>query len=584
MSIFDLPTSASELISANQGVANAKYQQITCTRDVTNNNFPQGIQQFKWQMGGNTWFVPDKSYMRIRCELKECRVNAGGLLPIKISQDISPNMGLASNLFKSVQIQLNGSTIERVGERMPQVDALKSRKSKSKPWMECLGRTSNMWDYDFDVRRQQTAVDGYMVDEKTWKPQYNDGGSFITVAGGPVPLDVLGTLTQVEAGYANNVTAALATTGLLTLGAGNMLIGATALRPGDMIVLGGDYEQLEIVRVLTATTAIILNKSSIYNTAVADNNVNNEHFGVRKLSGATRNDVAHKNSFELIWQPPLGFFDLPHAIPPNGVWTLEFNPENESQYRKNAIESLLADRNDVQGTTTDAASLVNTYSFAVTQMYLYLYTVESKRFDDGLYLLDIKNMRCQIENMQNSSTSLQQKNFDVSTKTTALTIAFQDQQQGNDTRRSRSKFKIRPSLASPHGQELGLTRFYINYAGMQRPQPDFDGEYTEEVSTIVDQVDRLQHRYVDAQFQVNAFNAEGGCETFMEYLNRGAYFYFAWPTDATESSSRVNVNYQFADTFDGTSTHQVLLFSEWRTAVSIRVQGGEVVNMSIEEL
>ena len=85
--------------------------------------------------------------------------------------------------------------------------------------------------------------------------------------------------------------------------------------------------------------------------------------------------------------------------------------------------------------------------------------------------------------MPSDATSLIQKSFDVPGKTSHLTLAFQDQAEGSDTRCSRSKFKIRPHLRvmstikPTKGKDLLLERFFLTYAGQQKPAPDFDGRY-----------------------------------------------------------------------------------------------------------
>jgi hypothetical protein len=170
--IFNIPTSALELAAANQGTANAQYHQIPALRDLTRNQFANGVIHFRFETSGTTWQVPQKSFFRIRCRLRMVREVGGVPLPIKFGQDIAPTMGLAANLFKDVSIKLVGKTLDRISERLPQIDAIKTRMSKSKAFLDTVARASNFWDYDFNVRRNQVSIDGYMTDETTWEPQY----------------------------------------------------------------------------------------------------------------------------------------------------------------------------------------------------------------------------------------------------------------------------------------------------------------------------------------------------------------------------------------------------------------------------
>lgn len=576
MSLFALPRNAAELVSANQGTANAQYRQITSTRNVQKDAFADGVIQFRFETGGNTWFVPDKSYFRIRYTITQVRVAAQNALPALSNGDIAPAMGLASQLFKSVEVRLEGQTVERIGERLPQIDALKTRMTKSKAWMETVGKDTNHWPYDFRTRNQQIAVDGYQRESSTWVVKYD------------VPL------TQLQAGFdAASTIAWTILTGQLTLGgaADDWQFGKPALRAGDIVIIGGVAEQaFEIINIISPTVAQAksVNNDKVADIAAAQANIFN------KLKESSHNDITGKNSGELVWQPPLGFFDKQHAIPPGGTWTIEFDPQNVSSYKKGAVQSCRTALEQLSNRANKPADfLKGDFDFVVDQMYLYLYTVDANRFDNGDYFLDIQNVRCQLESMPIDSTSLTQKNFEVPGKTNALTLAFQDIQAGVSTLFSRSLFKIRPGLpvatggfAAPTGQEQNLTRFYINYNNMQKPSPDFDGKYTTSLgSTLLKQTNNLTQRWADTLLQAGAYHTEGGAESLKDWLNRGMYFHFLWPKDAVENNTRVNINYQFSQVFTpGDKQHKLLLFSWWRTAYHIVHRNGRVEKMSVEEL
>lgn len=581
MALFALPQRPGDLTSANQGTANAQYRQITSTRSVEGVAFPNGIMQFRFETGGTTWFVPDKSYFRIRYKLTQCRANAAAMTPIQEGADIAPNMGLAANLFKSCEVTLNGQTVERIGERLPQVDALKTRMKRSKAWMQSVGKHTNHWQHNFASRHQHVALEGYEVDTNH-----------------TIEANTLGKgLNRQQAGFTAIATASVAAGVMTFISAGaDILNGAQKLRPGDTILLVTG-EIFVISRALTALTAAVhfVNTANTAAPGAAD-------FNVFKVSTATQNDAVGKNIQELIWQPPLGFFDVSHAIPPGGNWTVEFDPENVSQYKTKAVESqdslfngglgLIPQR---QTPEVPANNILGDFQFEVEQMYLYLYTVDAARFESGEYFLDIQNVRVQLDNLPTDCTSLTQKNFDVNGKSNALTLAFQDQLAGNNTRFSRSKFKIRSSLRTGlpfnaasfvEGQEMGLSRFFINYNNMQKPAPDFDGDLTEiQGDSTLDQSNRMVQRWADSLMQTGAYHSEGGSENLKDWIKRGPYYHFLWPKDATEDNTRVNVNVQFQSQFSpANSNHKIMLFNWWRTAYHIIHRNGRVEKLSVEAL
>ena len=90
MSIFDLKTNVSELSSTNNGVSRMAYEQSPPTRDVSGANFPNGQISFRWETSGTRWWIPSRSYLRMRFTLK----NGAGTALLNQSNNIAPSMNL----------------------------------------------------------------------------------------------------------------------------------------------------------------------------------------------------------------------------------------------------------------------------------------------------------------------------------------------------------------------------------------------------------------------------------------------------------------------------------------------------------
>lgn len=334
-SFFNLPDRPSQLASSNPNFTRAAFRQFTASRDVTGDNFTQGNIQFRWMLGANTWFVPSMSYFRMRCTLTQVRHDNGPLAPILSSGDISPNMGLAANLFQSVEMRLNGVPIERVGERLPQIDALKTRLSKSKAWLDTVGASVNFWNHDHNRRKQHCAINGYMTE---------------TSGAGPVVYGVVYDGNTLDMAPGTHQVAYTTEDHLLTFtvngGPPLDIAHQQVLRAGDLVSLGDDGMKLEIVQVLNALHAIARVVAGAHGDVDVENDtLDANQFSVQQIAHSTNNGVIPKNSFEIIWQPPLGFFEVTHAIPPGGNWTCEFAPENAGNFKKRVIESVLQDLN-----------------------------------------------------------------------------------------------------------------------------------------------------------------------------------------------------------------------------------------------
>ena len=96
---------------------------------------------------------------------------------------------------------------------------------------------------------------------------------------------------------------------------------------------------------------------------------------------------------------------------------------------------------------------------------------------------------------------------------------------------------------------------------------------------------RLQemHRYIDSLMQADMFHTEGGGESFEEWI-RGPFYHFLWPKDDMEQSTRVSVNFKFARPFGDNEEHQVMLFSQWRSAFKIVHKDGRIQATTMQDL
>jgi len=575
-SIFDLKTSVEELSSANEGTSRMEYDQHPPTRDITTNNFPNGAIHFRWQTSGQKWWIPSRSYLRVRCRLSK----ADGTQLDK-NDGIAPNMGLCASLFQSAEFRINDKTVSRISDFMPQVDAIETRLSKSRSWLNGVGSAVNFWDDEFKVRQSAVASDGILIRELTDDSLNKPTSEPYTRAN--LGLDAAG-----GAGNDRNAAAYTEATGNVVFSAN----GGAAL-PADMGVLYpiGSYLEYTSIQGATATDARVkkpakvvahINATTIQvETGVigADIAADGRTDFVRvdiQSTAASNVDIARKVSeFELIWTPPLSIFKVGHAMP-SGKYELVLNPQTASVYQKYAIQALVTGSDKVPNTaTTGAPTAGSNFLFNIQDMYMYCNTVEGPRADDITYLLDLEQTNCQSEQFSANQQSFQQKNFDVSPSTYALTVAYQDARSGSDARNSASIFKVSNAVRTENSEEQKLERFFINYAGANLPAPDADPNFTP-------LIDYTTQRYAESQIYSGAMFDTGGGESLDEWHERGSYYYFSWPRDGTDRSTRVNVHQQFKGATD-TASMRLLLFSHAKQVARVRVQDGRVVDVQLED-
>ena len=548
MFIFNVASSPAELPSFNANMARMIYEQYPPIRSVSGPNFSNGMIDIRFEVSGTKWWIPSRSYIRMRAKL----VNGVGPdgVPVVLSDGIAPNMGLMGNLFTSIEFQIANKTVSRISELLAQVDALDKRMTNSKSWLENVGKL-NWWQPNQADRLHRVSSDGLEAqpgDPFSRIPQLS------TVP--PIPEDT--TLAY-----------ATATKIVTFAGAPDVRL---ALNVGDVLIIGvvnnnfGVGDRLEITALSSATTAVV-QFQNIPNPG--DQVAAVENFVVERRSQFINNVSTQRGGFEMIWQPPLGIFKLPHALPA-GQYRMLLNPKPAADFQLNAIESQLSDP------ATKVSGLNNDFRFVVENMYLYVNTVESARVDDKVYFLSLDEIRCQTDNVLNSA-GLQQRFFDVSPSTYGMALAFQDQNVLNDTRRSASKFKIRERADgnTPGGADLYLTRLYINYGGVNKPQPDADPSFESPDN-------RMSQLYATTILYNGLYFSSSGPESEADWRDRGPYYYYAWPRDGTSESTRVTVNYQFSPQPENDSG-RVLLFDLSHKVVMITIKDGRVTDVQEQD-
>jgi len=558
-SIFDLKTSVNELSSANQGTSRLSYDQITATRDISGNNFPNGSIYFKFNVSGERWWLPSRSYLRMRCQLTR-----GDGSQFLVDDQVAPSMNLMANLFQNMEIRLNDKTVSRIPNYVSQIEALEQRLNKSQSQLDGLLSSTNFMQAGFSLRQAQICADGGTLSPNSTTKTSVDIIGLTDNAVVPLALAPADTLAY-NAG-----------TGALTFvrTAPDLIDVRQIFRSGDVIRLSGVNKGILITVLSGGVNAVSLvcvagaTDADIPATALNDANIS----ATRLRNGSDERNITE---FELTWTPCLSLFKLQHALP-SGQYTLVLNPFPASVYQLQAIESKnqVNYLTSVPNPTVTIGGNVNQVRFNVIDMYFYCNVVDGPRADNISYLLDLNQTSCQQETIKVASFG--QRNFDISPSTYALTVAFQDGRCNSDPRVPSSQFKCYTDTFVSGG-ELALNRMYLSYAGVQRPSPDADPSFSPGV-------DRTVQRYVDTLIESGSYFDTGGSENIQQYHDRGSYYYFSWAKDGTDRSTRCSVYSGFSAAM-GTAVLNAncLLFTHSKQVGKVTVQDGMVTDIQVEE-
>jgi hypothetical protein len=519
------------------------FTQVPAIRDISGGNFSAGSINFRFTCGGSTWWIPANSYIRMRASLTK----AGGA-QLVLADGIAPNMNLMSNLFQSGEFRIQDKTVSRIGDYFAQIDTLENRMSKSRAWMQSVGYSSIFMQDSFEDRLNYISADGI----KSGQSQ-SYGISETNVGIVDSGITAASTLAITGNVLPDN-------TAVLTLAVAGSLA-AAGIKAGDKLtILSGGVTYVGIV--LLPPTATVLQLAMT--TTIA--NVGAAALDAGYSITLNRSQVVNQEAsdrvgtFEMTWKCPLSIFKIDHALP-CGNYELVLNPQNAQIYKKLAIQSLV-----------DKAPGVD-FDFNIVDMYLMIQTVDGPRADNVSYLIDLEETRCQAIDL--NSANLQQKNFDVSPSSYALTTCFQDKRAGAVTQYPLTKFKIN-AVGDQVDEDLGLqlNRMYVAYAGESKPSPDADPQFN---PTSNPRVDYTTQRYIESIIQNGAYFDGGGTETINEWHNNGTYHYMAFNKDGADRSTRVNVNVGFvAGTPISSANSNLLLFDHARGVARVVVSGSQV--------
>lgn len=136
----------------------SQYRQITSKRSVAQNAFPAGLIDFDFSIGGNTAWIPSKSYFRIGVRLLGPAAD-GPVAPI-LNNELAFANFCPGNLFDNCIFMAGGQDVSSIVNYSPQAHALKYRLKKSGAWLATTGKDGFGISPHYDQRKNQAASNG----------------------------------------------------------------------------------------------------------------------------------------------------------------------------------------------------------------------------------------------------------------------------------------------------------------------------------------------------------------------------------------------------------------------------------------
>jgi hypothetical protein len=268
-----------------------------------------------------------------------------------------------------------------------------------------------------------------------------------------------------------------------------------------------------------------------------------------------------------MWQPCLSIFDSDKALPV-GSYSFILQPENRAVIEKTIAQSAFA--NKTAGTD---------YKVDISDIKLYVSTVESSRVDDLDYYIDLKEMDCAVGKIQSASWS--QYQFIVNPSLVNVTVAFQDTRVGSDTRIPATLFKVGTAGDVKNFQQNQLSRFNFSYAGIQYPAQDSDQKFNSVSVGVTPGRDYTTQIYLSSMLANGGFYTDSGTEGIQDFRDAGMYLSYNVPKDGNDRSTDLVVRVAFDTTVPTDITQMnLLMFQTYRKFCAVKVRGGQVISVN----
>ena len=274
--------------------------EVRCTRNVSGDQFPRGVQDWPFTIGGSWAWVPNRSYFRVGLTL----TGQGGTPPI-VPENLALADNVCANMYNNCYFRAGQQDVSSIVSYLPQAAQVKNRLTKSGAWTRSVGKSAYGQDPSFASRINTISKDGVAV------------GSERRLLG----LDATETATIT-----------IAIDGTCTLGAGYVLDSDYKIEAGDRLLL-----------TVPATNTV---DTFIVETAPTDNvgtGMVVSPAPAVQIDNATavvlikKAKTAQRQTVYVHWVPPVGIFDSGRPMG-SGDYRVSLNPE--SNYKRAAVQAL----------------------------------------------------------------------------------------------------------------------------------------------------------------------------------------------------------------------------------------------------
>lgn len=482
-------------------------REISANKSVSFSDFSRGLIDFNFSIGAPQCFIPKKSYFKITLQLKgRYKDELKGLEPLKTADGIALADDCAGSLFNNAYFRMSGQDVSVVNNYVAQASILKQRLGKSNAWSKSAGQSLTMLESDFAKRLSKTTFAPTLENNKKVIVPVADGVSAVTaVSVSRNARAVVGVGTTFQ-------------TILRAQGCANLA--DDTVKNASIVIEGRVFE---IIECTTETNLAV---------STTDDSKQEGKTDCYFICESPQDGEA-KSTLDIIYQPPLGIFDLSSMKMEDEVLTGDFrislNPN--TNYKSSVVECLR------KGVPSNAVTLVpadpidpNFYDVQVVDIKFYACYCKMALPATITKQLSLSEMMIMSKPLSGATNTYE---FSVPSSTTSLAVWFQSSATSNNPLYPASKFTMLDN------KQNNLKAFQIMYAGQNLPSTKWTSSYGLTNNELV-------QRYRDNMSENGHLYSGGGCETLSDFLTRGLYILYTFTKDQNDRSTQVQVSVDFS--------------------------------------
>lgn len=152
--LFTLPTQASPPFGR---ATNFELKKVLLETPL-NPNVQTGRHVFSFQNTSAEWWVPSKSYLRLRLAYERMDGTGMSAQPPCLQDMIAPVMNPCAHLFQRIEYYIDGNRVSDIQDHIAQIDTLKYRTTRSTSHLDTFGEVSNWMQPEFKLRQQRIST------------------------------------------------------------------------------------------------------------------------------------------------------------------------------------------------------------------------------------------------------------------------------------------------------------------------------------------------------------------------------------------------------------------------------------------